>query len=421
MAKERKDKKGRILQRGEYQYPNGRYEWTYTDANGEKQKVYSWCLTETDKPPKGKSCDKCLRVLEREITECVQKKIDVAKARKYTLDELWEKHIAIRNLKQSTRTNYRYIYTKYIQPVFGNKKIDSFLYSDIIKFYSDLIREKGFKPNSMEVVHTILHPIFATAVKDKMRPDNPTDGAMAEIKKRYDWEKPKRHALTKDEQNAFIDFIKGHKVYSHWLPLFSVLLGTGLRVGELIGLRWEDCDFERKLISINHNLIYRQQDSGKVEFRITTPKTKAGIRVIPVMSGVIDALLTEKTYQMQHGFCKSVIDGYSGFIFCNRYGDVLSPHCINRAIERISRDYNEAETAAAKAEKRPAVLLPHFSVHQLRHTFCTRFCENETNVKKIQLIMGHSSFQTTMDIYAEINQDELQMSIDALEGKIKIS
>ena len=99
MAKERKDKKGRILQRGEYQYPNGRYEWTYTDANGEKQKVYSWCLTETDKPPKGKSCDKCLRVLEREITECVQKKIDVEKAWKYSLAELWEKHIAISTLK----------------------------------------------------------------------------------------------------------------------------------------------------------------------------------------------------------------------------------------------------------------------------------------------------------------------------------
>lgn len=421
MAKERKDKKGRILQRGEYQYPNGRYEWTYTDANGEKQKVYSWCLTETDKPPKGKSCDKSLRVLEREISRSVQDGIDVAKARKFTLDELLEKHIAIRNLKQSTRTNYRYIYTKYIQPVFGSRKVDTIKYSEIIKFYTELIEVQNFKPNSMEVVHTILHPIFTTAVRDDIIRKNPTDGAMAEIKNRHDWDKPKRHALTEDEQAAFINFIREHNIYSHWLPVFTVLLGTGLRVGELIGLRWEDCDFTNNIININHNLIYRQQDSGKVEYKITTPKTKAGIRDVPMFSEVKKALLKEKSRQMQKGFCKSVIDGYSGFIFCNRYGDVLSPHCINRAIERISRDYNEAETAAAKAEKRTAVLLPHFSVHQLRHTFCTRFCENETNIKIIQEIMGHADVTTTMDIYNEATMKKKKESFAALEGKVKIS
>ena len=421
MAKERKDKKGRILQRGEYQYPNGRYEWTYTDANGEKQKVYSWCLTETDKPPKGKSCDKCLRVLEREISRSVQDGIDVAKARKFTLDELWEKHIAIRNLKQSTRTNYRYIYSKYIQPVFGNRKVDTIKYSEIIKFYTELIEVYNFKPNSMEVVNTILHPIFTTAVRDDIIRKNPTDGAMAEIKNRHDWEKPKRHALTEEVQAAFINFIREHKVYSHWLPVFTVLLGTGLRVGELIGLRWEDCDFENNIININHNLIYRQQDSGKVEFHVTTPKTKAGIRDVPMFAEVKRALIAEKTRQMQKGFCKSVIDGYSGFIFCNRYGNVLSPHCINRAIERISRDYNEAETAAAKAEKRTALLFPHFTNHNLRHTFCTRFCENETNIKIIQEIMGHADVTTTMDIYNEATMKKKKESFAALEGKIKIS
>ena len=69
-------------------------------------------------------------------------------------------------------------------------------YSDIKRFYNSLIRDNGFKPNSMEVIHTILHPIFTTAVRDGYIRTNPTDGVMAEIKSSYEWDKPKRHALT---------------------------------------------------------------------------------------------------------------------------------------------------------------------------------------------------------------------------------
>lgn len=86
----------------------------------------------------------------------------------------------------------------------------------------------------------------------------------------------------------------------------------------------------------------------------------------------------------------------AGLFFQNRFGDCISPHCINRAIERISRDYNAMESAAAEEEGREPVLLPHFTVHNLRHTFCTRFCENETNLKVIQEIMGHADISTTM-------------------------
>ena len=170
---------------------------------------------------------------------------------------------------------------------------------------------------------------------------------MAEIKKGRDWDKPKRHALTEAQQTAFIEFVAGCKVYRHWLPLFTVLLGTGCRVGEIIGLRWQDCDFDENVISINHNLIYRQQDSGKCELHITTPKSKSGIRIVPMLSEVKKALHEERLNQMRTGFNQTEIDGYSGFIFKNRYGDCLSAHSINRAIERISRDYNQQEEERA--------------------------------------------------------------------------
>lgn len=121
------------------------------------------------------------------------------------------------------------------------------------------------------------------------------------------------------------------------------------------------------------------------------------------------------------GFNQTVIDGYSGFIFANRYGDIMNPSTINRALVRIIRDYNKDENACAKMEQRPPELLPHFSVHNLRHTFCTRFCENETNLKIIQEIMGHADITTTMDIYNEATREKKVESFAKLEGKIKIN
>ena len=142
--------------------------------------------------------------------------------------------------------------------------------------------------------------------------------------------------------------------------------------------------------------------------------------MIPMLQKVKDALLLEYEIQSRDGFNETVIDGYSGFIFKNRFGAVVSAHCINRAIERIRRDYNKEEKEKAKAEQREPVLIPHFTVHQLRHTFCTRFCENETNIKVIQEIMGHADISTTMDIYNEATMAKKVESFANLEDKIKI-
>lgn len=419
---ERRDTKNRLLGKGEYQKSDGRYMYRYVDSKGNSRFVYSWTLTQTDRPPKGKHSEKCLRELEKEIAKDLQDEIDSFKAKKMTLNAFYEDYIEQKQeLKTSTRTNYKYMYKKYVWDSIGRRKLPEIKYSDIKKFYNHLIREIGFKPNSMETIHTILHPIFATAVRDGYIRVNPTDGVMAEIKKSNDWEKPKRHALSVSEQEAFVEFTKSHSVYSHWLPLFTVLLGTGCRVGEIVGLTWDDCDFKNGIININHSLIYRPDEyTGKSGFYISTPKTKAGEREIPMFEAVRKALLNERMRQMREGFNQTVIDGYSGFIFSNRFNGVLSPHNINRAIERITRDYNVEESELAARQNREPLLLPHFSVHNLRHTFCTRMCENESNIKVIQEIMGHSDISTTMDVYNEATRDKKKESFAGLEGKMKI-
>ncbi|MBD9220746.1 MAG: site-specific integrase [Clostridiales bacterium] len=419
----RTDTRGRILKDGESQRSDGIYRYRYTDAYGKRHDVYSNRLVATDKVPKGSKPDLSLREKEKQINRDLDDGIKAQVENFVTLNELFQLYMSTKTkLKESTRANYIYMYEKYVQDALGSKKVKDIKYSTIYSFYSDLIDRLGFKPNSMEIIHSILHPVFRLAVRDEYIRMNPTEGAMSEIKRTYDWEKPKRIALTIPEQEMLIDFLNTSETYCRWKSIITFFLGTGCRVGEVIGLRWEDCDFEKKTISINHNTIYRKyKGESESRFHITTPKTKAGIRMIPMLSDVKNALLAEYNLQQQIGFCDEIIDGYSGFVFQNRFGSLLSSNDINRALERIYTACNNEERERAKEEKRPPVLIRHFSVHNLRHTFCTRFCENESNLKVIQEIMGHADIETTMNIYAEATTEKKVESFANLEGKIKIS
>lgn len=188
--------------------------------------------------------------------------------------------------------------------------------------------------------------------------------------------------------------------------------------GECLGLRWCDLDFKNRIIDINHNLVHRRVDEEGGTLHINTPKTKAGERRIPMIEPVYEAFLEEYQIQQLTGFCTQEIEGYKGFVFCSSGGTVTIPQEVNRAIHTIVADYNEEETAKAKKERREPFLLPKFSAHHLRHTFCTRLCENETNLKVIQTVMGHKDIQTTMDIYADCTEDKKKEVIQKIENKI---
>lgn len=404
----RKDSRGYALKKGESQRKDGRYVFRYTTIRGEHRAVYAKDLAE-------------LRKKEVKIRRSIEDGLDPDRAERITLNELFDEYISQKyDLKQSTRTNYKYMYNHYVRESFGKMRISKIKYTDVKKFYYSLILEKGFKPNSMEIVNTLLHPAFTMAVRDGLLRLNPTDGVMTEIKKSHSWEKKKRHALTIPEQRAFTNYIANSAEYRGWYPLFTVMLGTGCRIGEVLGLRWQDIDFKNRTININYNLVYRAQDDGTCINRVNSPKTSAGIRIIPMLDEVFDAFLEEYQYQKVIEFSTDEIDGYSGFVFCTGEGKVYLPGMINRTIHSICADYNKEEAAKAEEEKRDPVLLPHFSCHHLRHTFCTRFCENETNLKVIQEIMGHADIFTTMDVYAEATQEKKKASMTALQSALLV-
>ena len=421
MAEKRKDPKGRNLKDNESIMPDGRYRYRYTDKNGQRKAIYSWKLVATDKVPAGKRDCVSLRQMEKEIERDIQDNIDSSLASNVTLNDMFEKYISMKtNLKESTRVNYIYSYDHFIREAIGNRKIKSFKYSDVKSFYNNLLKA-GMKTNTLDTIHTLLHPTFTLAVRDGIIRNNPSDGVVAELKKNCEKKSEPRHALTIQEQELFVDYMTQSETYNHWLPLMTFFLGTGCRVGEVIGLTWDDIDFKKGIISINHNTTYRPTGHGGMVITISTPKTEAGKRTIPMFKDVREALIQLRKQQMTLGLRSTTsYDGYSNFVFLNRYGNILLPMDINRAIKRIYEGANVYEQERAEKEHRTPVEIRHFSVHNLRHTFCTRLCEVESNIKLIMSIMGHSDVQTTMNIYNEIQETKKQSAFDELEGKIQI-
>lgn len=420
MTERRKDNLGRVLKDGESQKADGRYMYQYIDIRGKRKSLYSWRLVETDRTPKGKKEMPPLREREEQVKMDMKDGIR-NEVGKITVNDMFTVYFsARRGLKQSTRTNYRYMWERFAKETIGKMALYTVKKFDILNYYYDLA-DHGLKVGTLEIMHKMIHPTFQMAVDDGYIRLNPADGCMGEIRKSLDHTRQKRHALTIEQQRTFIRFTQESKAHGQWLPLFITLLGTGLRIGEALGLRWEDVDFEKGIISVNHHLTYRVQDAGNCEFHVTTPKTRNGVREIPLLPEVRDALLQEKEIQVQNRWrCKVKVDGYKNFIFINSHGNVNTPACVNRAIRRICDAYNRLEVEKAMKEKRPQILLPYFSCHSLRHTFCTRLCENESDIKVIQEVMGHGNIRVTMDIYVEATMEKKKEVFGNLEGKIVI-
>ena len=411
MAKARKDKKGRALRKGESQRTDNTYVYTYTDPFKKRRFVYARDL-------------QTLREKEANLIKNQLDGLDVYMAGNATLNLVFDRYMSTKyDLRKTTRSNYIYMYDHFVRDGFGQRKISEIKYSDVMYFYYYLLNEKNLQANTVDTIHTVLHPTFQLAVRDEIIRKNPSDGVMAEIKRKAGKNKGVRHALTVEQQRAFMSYTANNPVFYHWHPLFTVLLGTGCRIGEVIGLRWEDLEYENRLISINHSVTYYARGVGKTrksEFAVSLPKTEAGIRTIPMMDAVYDAFKEEYEMQKESGFNNTVVDGMTGFIFCNRYGNIHNPQTVNRTIKRILENYNAEEVINAKKEKRQPVIIPKFSCHHLRHTFCTRFCEKETNVKVIQAVMGHANIETTMDIYAEVTDAKKKESIENLSHNLDI-
>jgi integrase len=390
----RKDNKNRVLKEGEYQRTNGSFEYKWKDKSGKRHSIYAKTLDDL----RNKEIDVLRDVLDGIRSD----KNDL------TINDLYNLWVQIkRGLKDNTFQNYKYMFTQFVEPDFGEIMIVNLKRTDVRAFYNRLAEVQNLKISTIDNIHTVLHQVLELAVDDDYIRYNPSDNALKELKRISNNGSEKRKALTLSEQELFEEFLKRPGVYNKWYSIFTVLLWTGLRVGEATGLRWCDINFEKDEISINHTLVYYSKGGMKgCAFAVNTPKTKAGKRVVPMMPIVKEAFLLEKQNQKELEIsCNVTIDSYTDFIFINRFGGTQHQGTLNKALRRIIRDCNYVALDKRHNDDEEVTLLPKFSNHSLRHTFTTRMCEAGLNVKAMQDILGHADAETTMNIYAEATPD----------------
>lgn len=404
-GKNRKDHRGRVLPPNVSQKSDQRYIWRKM-INGQQ-----YVLTDND-----------LNELKKKI---VRKESELqngiySNPTKITLNEWFYKWMDLYkgNLKLTTKDRYLKEWEYYVlNSPLGKMQLSKIKRIHIIELYKKLNEKNELATATIHNVHIIIYGSLSDALNDGLITENPAINAFSKIEHK---EPQHRQALSVREQELFIDFLSSNKKYKVYLPMFSCFLGTGMRLGELTGLTWKDIDLKQNVIHIDHIMNYSGVN-GKRIFHVSTPKTKTGIRDIPILPELKKQLLLQRQYDFMTGIHgNSEIDGYTDFVFHTSTGTPYIQTGLNAIITRIVNAYNRQETARAKQENREPELLPNFSPHVLRHTFCTRFCENESNVKVIQAIMGHKDIKTTMNIYAHATSDKIQETMQDLSTKIKI-
>lgn len=397
----RKDKRRMVLRKGESQRKDGSYSYRWTTRDGKRHSIYARTLER-------------LREREEEIANDQHDGIRI-EGNAASINDIFDMWCNLkRGIKDNTFQGYKHSYNLYVRPWFGRMLIKKVKKSDVKRFYNSLADTKNLSPYTIDSVHTVLHQVFDLAVDDNYIRNNPSSNVLRELKQSHVFKYEKRRGLTKDEQELFLNFMKNSNKYRHWYPIFAVMIGTGLRVGEATGLRWCDIDLEEGVIDVNHTLVYYKHEVNGCYFNIHTTKTEAGTRMVPMLGFVKEAFLMEKQFLEEAEItCTSKIDGYTDFIFVNRFGMVHHQTTLNRAIQRITRDCNdEILLKNPNAE----VLLPHFSCHSLRHTFTTRMCEAGVNVKVIQDTLGHADISTTLNIYADVTKDLKKSEFEGLDN-----
>ncbi|HBA70602.1 MAG TPA: recombinase XerC [Lachnospiraceae bacterium] len=394
----RKDNKGRNLHIGESQRNDGIYMYRYTDVkSGKRQTIYAGDLPE-------------LRVKEKQIAKDLEDSILTDNAvKKMTVNSLFDTYMSTKELADTTRINYMKMWNNHVRDEMGNIKVVQLRPSHVKAFYAKLSRA-GYSYSTIKFIHILLYPALELAVDDDIIRKNPAKGALSCD---YGKQPKEKEILTLKQQEKLFSLINKSNVYNVYAPMFTVLLETGLRCGELIGLTWSDVDMTERELSVNHQLIYKDWGDG-YRFRISTPKTKAGIRTIPFTDTVHRAFAEQRKINFMLGrHSTEEIDGYSDFIFLAKTGRPLMPSAVNNVIYNVIDAYNREEGRKARKEHRKAELLPKISAHNLRHTACSNMAKQGMNVKVLQYLMGHAHSDVTMDVYNHIaSQQDIKEEVE---------
>ena len=370
--------KGKELGEGIYQQANGTYCARFIDRFGKRKSKRSKKLQE-------------VRQWLADATY-INEHSDIEQATNMMVDAWFEYWIDVKKktVRPNTVRNYTERYNKNIQKIIGRKILTEVKSIHCQKIFTDMA-EEGYKTSTIYQTRIALFNMLEFAKENEVILSNPCKKSV-----KSDMGKPsqKKEALTIDIQKKFIEYAKGQSYENQ----FRFILQTGLRTGELVGLKWEDIDFSKKAIRIQRSMEYRYSVG---EWRIGEPKSKAGYRTIPLTDETI-RILTEQKEKNKN--IKKIQEEWSDFIFLSRKGEPVKNSAYDAALFKI----------CDKAK------INRFSMHVLRHTFATRCIEGGMMPKTLQKILGHSNIGITMNLYVHITEDEKQKEIDKVSCVLNV-
>lgn len=386
----RRDSHRRVLYDGEYERAPGKYVYRWrevTGYTGKGQKLYTQHAISAD------SLDE-LREQERQIR---RDKEDGIKARRPdTLNDYVDRWLKKkRSLKSNTKSNYSYMYSKFVRNTkLGRTKVRDLTKSDIVDFYTDLVDKGELSVSTCDTLQNVIKPALDMAFEEDVIRRNPATGALTELKKEAQKNKDDLRALGKEkpetltlaEQIRLLDVVHG----TVWEPLITFELLTGVRIGET-ALTWDCVDYDNGVIYVRRTLSkYADAERNrKYVSEIHSTKTKKGDREIPITPKIKEMLELQKQIGNK---CTSSVDGLNDFIFCTREGTPHNQGSVNRYLKRMVAKANDE--AGDKG-----TLLPSLHTHMFRKTAACNKIRMGYGLEEVAAILGHSDIQTTHKYY----------------------
>lgn len=373
-----KNLKGREIGKGITQRKDKKYEARFTTICGERigrrfdtlSEAKNWLLTAKDDNLNGR--------LKSTLT----------------LNEWFKIWIELKAgaLAAGTIESYEGIYKNHYKKAIGHlemKDIKAYHIQSILNSKTDL-----YTRDTIQRFFVCISSIMRTAVKNEVIPYNPVSGKI-DIPKRCKPSSKEIKVLTLKQQEDFLAAINGQK----YELIYRLALQTGMRAGELGGLRWKDIDFNKKILHVRQQVtLVKDRSTGQYSAVMSMPKSETGIRKIPLTEEALRIL------RIQQSNPPEVVQlQYKDLVFCTRSGTPVLDARLNAALRTIEKK-NDSE---------------HVTMHMLRHTFATRCIEAGMKPKTLQSILGHATLDLTMNLYVHTTEDEKISEVEKASEYLK--
>lgn len=301
-------------------------------------------------------------------------------------------------VKITTYGGYIRIYRKHIKDTqIGETALNRVTTEMLQAYYNDKLND-GYNSKTVRAISIVIGAALNMAVKLKMLSENPNRYTSIPKKKKYE-----AAVLSAEEVRRIVKEAKAEEIY----PIVVTTVYTGMRKGEVMALKWENVDFQKRRIYIKNSLCRIEGDQPDengcrhARYEILEPKTKESVRMVPMLDEVYDALMLQKDRQESDKQRYRDIYLDQGLVFADLCGDYLPQRQFMDKYHKFLKKYG----------------ITDIRFHDLRHTFATLLIESDVSMKVVQELLGHSTITTSMDIYTHVSDEKKEQALDRLRQR----